>query len=334
MTEGGQKRWLASHKETKAASFIDILSPVSGVLSGPGGMPHGKLYRGVGNAAYALLPAAFRPKAKLYQRPHFSRGPSQKIGWQISLELQTLIAFMQAADRQGHRIPEDTQNLRLELNLIEELLHDDEHKIKEWPPYSLLSLMALAQHYGVPTRMLDWSRDPYVAAYFAAKSAAENLIEADGDLAVWAIAANLFEVNEILLRAKAQVRKRPIEYVSVPWADNANAKAQKAVFLVYRQFDIDPKDDFEIKSYADLLAGNLDDGLRSSPILYRLTLPRSEAPELLRLLAFHGYDGATMFPGLEGAVRCIAERFLWPETIGPDPRSSISLVKWNKMIGG
>jgi hypothetical protein len=194
--------------------------------------------------------------------------------------------------------------------------------------------MALAQHYGVPTRMLDWSLDPYVAAYFAAKSAAENLTEPDGDLAVWAIAANLFQVNEILLRARAEVGRRPIEYVSVPWADNANARAQKAVFLVYRQFDIDPKADFEIKSYDNLLAGNLDDGLLSSPILYRLTLPRSEAPELLRLLAFHGYDGATMFPSLEGAVKCMAERLLWPEKIGPDPRSSISLEKWNKMIGG
>jgi hypothetical protein len=61
-------------------------------------------------------------------------------------------------------------------------------------------------------------------------------------------------------------------------------------------------------------------GATHVPCLYRLTLPKSEARELLKLLAFQGYDGATMFPGLDGAVRSLSEQFLWPEQPGPDPR--------------
>jgi hypothetical protein len=312
---------VATHAETTAARFIDLLSPVSGILSGPGGLPHGRLYRGVGDASYSLLPAAFRQNAKLLQPPNLARGPGQTNGRQIYREFHTLLAFIEAAGRQGHQIPEDTQQFREEVrSLADKIDLIGRQTITEWPPLSFLSIMALAQHYGVPTRMLDWSLDPYVAAYFAAKSASKDANQT-GNLAVWVLADTLFTVTKIMLLDDREFARLPIQYVKTPWAGNANAKAQRAVFLAYRQFDIDPGAPFECPPYDKLLASTIHESLRDISALYCLTLPKKQASELLRLLAFQGYDGATIFPGLEGAVESISELYLWPEDIGPDPRT-------------
>jgi hypothetical protein len=324
------KSWLGIHRAATAAEFLDLLSPVSG-LFGSTERSGGVIYRGVHDASYLLLPSAFRPTAQMIEmcEPDIFgiRGTNR---YQIYQEICTLAAFIKAADRQGHHIPEDSQGFRRQLKSLEVEILTTPTIFNEWPPTSFLSVLALAQHYAVPTRLLDWSLDPYVSAYFAASEAARRHQE-PGELAVWAFVSGIIDANEDLLEA-ASASRGPIRYITAPWATNANARAQRGVFLAHQQVDIDLDQPFLPRPYDEVLVESFSKGLHVPKAIYYLALPRGEAPQLLRYLAIQGYDGSTMFPGLDGAVKSMQESFLWSRGVG-DSRTKVSKLAYDRMVG-
>lgn len=58
------------------------------------------------------------------------------------------------------------------------------HHVRDCPdPEDYLEWLALMQHHGAPTRLLDWTRSPYVALFFAIERPGDE----NGKAAVWAI---------------------------------------------------------------------------------------------------------------------------------------------------
>lgn len=58
-----------------------------------------------------------------------------------------------------------------------------------WLSEDLYEIAGLAQHYGLPTRLLDWSQDIYVSLYFAcigAMNSIKNNGFTDDNIVLWA----------------------------------------------------------------------------------------------------------------------------------------------------
>ncbi len=304
--------------------FLHDLSP-TGRLFGPHA-PLGTsrwLFRGVKDSGYGLVPSAFHTggAARLFATPatlwsHLMRTdvrpledrPSNRV--QYEKERRVLCAFFYAADMYGLPLPEDSQRLR---GILEE--PPDER----WPPIDLLSLIALAQHYGCPTRLLDWTPRSLVAAWFAASGAlgfhergrpefpSKPLQGSDKRLVVWALSEVEVKFEVELFQSKPP--RFAITIVSAPQAGNQNLHAQQGVFTLTRDRAATLDDPPDLRPLDALLAQRYETAgfFPGQPTVLRLTLPRSEARRLLTLLARSGVCSASLFPGFAGVADALWE---------------------------
>jgi hypothetical protein len=200
------------------------------------------------------------------------------------------------------------------LNAFQRRAH---HHVRDCPdPDDYLEWLALMQHHGAPTRLLDCTRSPYVALFFALA----NPLDRQGQASVWAIdivackqsAMGILAPSPINTSAETSLGKPDIfraafmrEHDSAgppsarcvapiqPFRMNERLTIQQGLFLCPAQV----REGFEDNLQAMSLTGTK---------IEKLVFAASLREDILADLNKMNINRATLFPGIDGFAQSLA----------------------------
>ena len=220
---------------------------------------------------------------------------------QAYAELRSVNVFISTANKVGH--PVESVNIPESDNFASQYLENMESggNNQIW----MSDIVAVARHHGIPSRLLDWTENPLVAAFFAAEG-----IDVDRNkgkrLAVFAFNRPMSSV----------VDPGRIKVKAVSAYKSSYIHAQHAVFTLDTLADKWFIEHGHWPTFEDAVRESFFPSPQNH--LKKYTLPVTQAGELLRLLWLEGISRAHLMPTLDNVTAAIGTQTRWAEHQNPE----------------
>jgi hypothetical protein len=266
--------------------------------------PEALLYRGQAED-WPLIPSRYRDLQKK------SRLTAKDIDSALHVERGDVSYFAVQADRMGFALPNNVFPL-LNPRLCKGTLGTHWAAVTTNP---WIETIALAQHHGVPTRLMDFTELPEVALFFAARDVCAKLAalrtspdaEDDRKFVLWFVDSKYYLQSERVYR------------VDVTSSSNPYLRAQRAAFLASdtpslddlgREITVADIDFSRIIQQDNVSLVEKYVGLRDYwPVLVKFAIPYRFAAELMRRLDAAGFNLMSVMPNPDNVVRHRTERY-------------------------
>jgi hypothetical protein len=186
-------------------------------------------------------------------------------------------------------------NLRGGIRNIEKLIIEEFERtslpLSEFQPEDDWDLLALAQHHGLPTRLLDWTYSALTALWFAVKDVP---VEKNSDSVVWVLIPEIEDFRTDTERYGPLSNK--ITKIFRPKIISKRISAQLGVFTVHKIIDGGRVIGFEKNR-------------RYSKKLLKISITSRYFPVMRNRLNMLGVNSASVFPDIDGLCAHLQWRY-------------------------
>jgi FRG domain len=210
-------------------------------------------------------------------------------------ERLVLNEFRRIGWHMGFEVDEPVSDFSMDLNYGPQVI-DDTRKDPNFSPFVSCNDIGVAQHYGVPTRFLDWTFNPIFAVFFAQDDCAPALDERD--LCVWALDINAIE---LMAETDGKVSRRLLRSIIPRRRGNDFILAQDGLLLeIEHKWALNFFGQYGEWPSLDEIVIKWD---QYDTVLRQIVLPAQEIPHLRLILKREGITREKLMPTLENAAR-------------------------------